>query len=405
MKRRRNMKALMYGAGNIGRGFIAQLFCESGYHTTFVDVVDAVVAQLNERGEYPLYVTRDGEYERQTVTDVSAVDGMDPDAVAAAIAEADIMATAVGVNILKFIAEPISRGVKERMRRGAGPLDVIVCENKIDANVYLHDLIALYLDAEEKRYFDANFGFVEASIGRMVPATPADIKEKEPLAVCVEPYNTLPVDRAAFKGNVPKIAHLLPYNPFELYIERKLYMHNMSHAVCAYLGALFGYEYIWQAADDKRIRYIALAALCESASALSAYHKADVRQLTDHAFDLLSRYDNKLLGDTVARVGRDTVRKLSALDRIPGALKRAAGCGVSNYFIVAGLAAGLLFAPEGDDPSLEVAAYTRENGVAAALAKYSDVTDPDTVALAERMYGALAADPSSALDLIISQKI
>ena len=122
------MKAVMYGAGNIGRGFIAQLFTESGYHTTFVDVVDSVVNELNDKNEYPLYITRGGEYERNKVVNVDAVNGKDPEAVAEAISEADIMATAVGVNILKFIAEPISLGVKRRMRKSKGTLNIIVCE-------------------------------------------------------------------------------------------------------------------------------------------------------------------------------------------------------------------------------------------------------------------------------------
>ena len=399
------MDAVMYGAGNIGRGFIAQLFTASGYHTTFVDVVDSVVDRLNSEGSYPLYVTRGNEYERTVVTNVSAVNGKDPDCVADVISKADIMATAVGVNILKFIAEPISRGVRRRMETGGGPLNIIVCENKIDANVYLHDLIAGYLNETEKSYFDENFGFVEASIGRMVPATPADIKEKEPLAVCVEPYCTLPVDRDAFKGEIPDIQNMLPYSPFELYIERKLYMHNMSHAVCAYLGNLFGYKYIWEAACDTRIRFIALGALMQSATALSVRHGADIAPLAEHAFDLLTRYDNKLLGDTIARVGNDTKRKLSAVDRIPGAIKCAKENGLPFNFIAAGLAAGLLFAPETDVSSTEVAAFVRQNGAAAALKEYSDINDPQIVSYVEKLYAAFSADPSSAIDLVIKETI
>ena len=41
------MKAVMYGGGNIGRGFIGTLFSASGFETVFVDVVDAVVNTLN----------------------------------------------------------------------------------------------------------------------------------------------------------------------------------------------------------------------------------------------------------------------------------------------------------------------------------------------------------------------
>ena len=139
------MKAVMYGAGNIGRGFIAQLFNLSGYETCFVDVNMDVVNRLNEDGKYPLFITDKGEYIKTEVDNVRCANGSDLEEVAREIAEADIMATAVGVNILKFIAKPISEGVKARMKSGKGPLDIIICENKIDANIYLHDLISEYL--------------------------------------------------------------------------------------------------------------------------------------------------------------------------------------------------------------------------------------------------------------------
>ena len=45
------MKAVMYGAGNIGRGFIGQLLSQSGYHVDFIDVAPAVIEQLNTQHE------------------------------------------------------------------------------------------------------------------------------------------------------------------------------------------------------------------------------------------------------------------------------------------------------------------------------------------------------------------
>ena len=55
-------KAVQFGAGNIGRGFLGQLFFESGYETTFVDVVEPLVAGLNERHSYPLRILDDVSY-------------------------------------------------------------------------------------------------------------------------------------------------------------------------------------------------------------------------------------------------------------------------------------------------------------------------------------------------------
>ena len=91
------MKAVMYGGGNIGRGFIGALLSQSGYEVTFVDVVDAVVDTLNQNHKYPIRILSNEGYKDVDVLNVSAVNGNNMDAVAEAIAGADIMATAVAI--------------------------------------------------------------------------------------------------------------------------------------------------------------------------------------------------------------------------------------------------------------------------------------------------------------------
>ncbi|MBQ6702659.1 MAG: mannitol dehydrogenase [Clostridia bacterium] len=383
-------KAVMYGGGNIGRGFIAQLFNLSGYEVVFIDVVDALVEKVNNDKEYPIYITNGDSYDKYTVTNVRAVNGKDENAVAEEIATADVMATAVGVNILKFIAKPLAAGVEKRASINGKPLNIIICENKIDADKYLRSLVNEHLTEAGKKYFEEQVGLVEASIGRMVPATPDNIKAENFLAVCVEPYCTLPVDKNGFKGEIPEIKNMEPFAPFEFFIQRKLFMHNMSHAVTAYLGNLCGYEYIWEAIDDARIRYVALRALLESALAMHKEHGVDIADLLDHCYDLLNRFTNKLLGDTIARVGRDTQRKLNKEDRIVGALNLCKKNGVDAKYLYVAVAAGLRFAPEGDDSSIEIANYTKENGVKAALAKYCEITDEKDVACISEWYDKLA---------------
>lgn len=131
----------MYGGGNIGRGFIAQLFYLTGYETVFIDVNQNLVDSLNKTHEYPIYITGEKDYEKFTVKNVRAVNGNDTEAVADEISTADIMATAVGANILKFIAAPIAAGIRRRMDNGGSPLNIIVCENLLDADKYLRSLI------------------------------------------------------------------------------------------------------------------------------------------------------------------------------------------------------------------------------------------------------------------------
>ena len=368
----------MYGAGNIGRGFIGQLFSQSGYEVAFIDVNMTVIDRLNADREYPVYITAGDHYDISPVKNVYGIDGKDIPAIADAMAEADIMATAVGVNILKFIAEPFAAGVKRRMEKGIeAPLNVIICENMIGADSYFAGLVKQKLDDAEKAYFDSHIALVEPSIGRMVPATPKEIAEANPLAVCVEPYCELPVDKAAFRGEIPQIKNMVPFAPFDFYIRRKLFMHNMSHALVAYLGYRKGYTYIWEAVADPDIRGDAIHALSEASCALSAEYGVPLKELMSFSNDLIDRFGNKLLGDTVERVGKDTKRKLSENDRLIGAANLCLKHGLIPNFISKGIAAALEFAPDGDESSKELAAYAKEHGAAAALEKYGNVK-PDS---------------------------
>ena len=164
-----------------------------------------MVEKVNNDKEYPVYITNGDSYNKYTVTNVRAVNGKDENAVAEEIATADVMATAVGVNILKFIAKPLAAGVEKRASINGKPLNIIICENKIDADKYLRSLVNEHLSEAGKKYFAESVGLVEASIGRMVPATPDSIKAENFLAVCVEPYCTLPVDKNGFVGEIPEI--------------------------------------------------------------------------------------------------------------------------------------------------------------------------------------------------------
>ena len=335
------MKAVMYGGGNIGRGFIGALLSQSGYEVTFVDVVDAVVDTLNREHKYPIRILSNEGHKDVDVLNVSAVNGNNMEAVADAIANADIMETAVGARILKFIVPNIVAGLRKRWAMGKEPLNIIICENLMDANKVLEEMLKAQLTEEEKAIFDQNVGLVEASIGRMVPVQTEEMKDGNPMRVCVESYGFLPVDKAAFKGEIPAITNMVPFEPFDFYIKRKLYIHNMGHATCAYLGDLLGLEYIYQAIDVPEVRIIVQNAMLESAQALSKTYGVELGSIVCHIEDLLYRFTNKALKDTCARVGGDPARKLSLEDRLIGSSLLAQKTGAIPAYIAIGAAAGL----------------------------------------------------------------
>ncbi len=328
----------MYGAGNIGRGFIGMLFSQSGYEVTFVDVMDAIVEKLNQDHAYPIRVVSSEGYVDLPVENVNAVNGNDREAVARLIADCDIMATAVGVNILKNIAPNLAAGIRLRMNENGTPLNILICENLIDANKMLERLIKEELNPVEEKWFEENVGLVEVSVGRMVPVQTEEMKDGNPLRVCVERYGFLPADKAAFKGSIPKIKDMIAYEPFDFYIQRKLYIHNMAHAICAYLGLYLGMDYIYEAIDDPEIHLIVNGAMTESSMALSKKYDMPLQDLIRHTQDLQIRFTNSALKDTCARVGADPKRKLASNDRLAGSSRTCLEEGIFPAYLSVGTA-------------------------------------------------------------------
>ena len=368
-------KAVMYGAGNIGRGFIGQLLSQSGYEVVFLDINKTVIDCLNADRSYPLRLISPGGWQEETVQNVRGVNSMDAGLAAEEIATADVMATAVGANILPRIAPVVAKGLALRWQQGnMVPLDIIICENLLHADKYFKGLLEENLDKQLHGLLEEKVGLVEASIGRMVPVATAEMQQGNPLRVWAEPYCELPVDKMAFKGPVPGIVGIKPFAPFEFFIERKLFMHNMSHAVLAYMGRLAGCEFIWQAVRNEKIAKVVRGALAESGRALSQKHNVPLEELEAFSADLMVRFDNPMLGDTVARVGRDPIRKLEKHDRLAGALFLCIDQNVKPAYISAGIAAALRFEEPGDEASLKVRETVKKKGVEKALKTYCAIT-------------------------------
>ena len=102
----------------------------------------------------------------------------------------------------------------------------------------------------------------------------------------------------------------------------KLFIHNLGHATAAYLGHLQGKAFIWECVEVPVIRTQTREAMWTAAQALIRRYPSEFDQnnLAEHIEDLLRRFANRALGDTVFRVGRDLQRKLTPDDRLIGAL-------------------------------------------------------------------------------------
>ncbi|MBU8914173.1 MAG: mannitol-1-phosphate 5-dehydrogenase [Spirochaetales bacterium] len=316
------MTLTLFGAGNIGRSFIAPVFSAAGYEITFVDINETVVSAINHRGEYDVVMlAATGDESRVRVSSVSAIDARDTEAVAAVVAATDIAATAVGADGFGPVCELVAHGLVQRGSTRPGvPLDVILAENIPGAADLARRRVATIAGDDLSL-----LGLVETSIGKMVPIVPAAVAASDPLLVYAEPYNTLIVDRLGFVGPAPRIPDLLAVDNIRAYIDRKLFIHNLGHAAVAYVGFAENPDAVTiaDAIFAPKVRAAAERAMLQSADGLYLEYPDEFRpgDLESHVEDLLTRFANPALNDTVFRVGRDLNRKLGPGDRIVGAMR------------------------------------------------------------------------------------
>lgn len=366
--------AIQFGAGNIGRGFIGAVLNQAGYQVIFADVVETLLQQINERKGYTVHITDTNSRDIE-VKNISAVNSGSDEAVAK-VAEADVITTAVGLRILKFVAPTVAKGIAARKAAGnEKPLNVIACENGLKATSQLKELVFSQLDAETAAWAESHVGFPDAAVDRIVPPVHCEI----PLDVAVEEYFEWDVEKSSFVGEIPQIDGMTPVDNLEAYVERKLFTLNTGHATAAYLGKLKGLNTIGEAIADPEVYANVKGAMQQSGEGLIKKFGFDHDKHFAYIEKILKRFQNPYLKDECNRVGREPGRKLSANDRIILPLLTAKGFGLAYDKLVLLAAAALTFNNPEDPQSVEIQQSIKDNGVEATIVKYTGLAAGDSV--------------------------
>ena len=358
------MKALHFGAGNIGRGFIGKLLAESEAELTFADANTELVDQLNHSQQYKVHVVG-SQHQIDVVRRIVAVNANSGEVIDR-IRQADLITTAVGPMILDKIAATLASGLQLRFDDGnLTPLNIIACENMVRGTTHLKTAVLARLPEAYHERLEQCVGFVDSAVDRIVP--PAAAANDDPLEVTVESFSEWIVDQSQFKGQVPAVTGMELTGNLIAFVERKLFTLNTGHCITAYLGALAGYSTIREAIADAVIQDKVRRAMQQSGEVLVRRYGFD-RQL-HHAYieKILGRFANPYLVDEIDRVGRQPLRKLGPDDRLIKPLLGTLEYGLEHDALLEGIAAALCYRNETDPQAVELQQMIQNEGVASTL--------------------------------------
>lgn len=372
------MSCVIFGAGKIARGFIGHLLYLSEIDFTFVEKFDGLVDLINERKEYTVNIL--GAPDKNCVVkNAKALGFGDKEAIAEAIANADAVFNAVGGKNLGEIVPFLTAGIEKKAKRG-GHLNFVTCENwKQPANI-LREGIEAILAPEAREYFNNNVGITEAVIMRSAIESDAELLKKDPLIVNVQDFWELPVDASRISGSLPNILGLKLVPEFTGFLERKFYTYNAANGTTSYLGALFGYEKIADAAHDERILKILDGVYQETAQALSKKHNFPLEEQLAFTLTSKKKLQDYTIVDFIERNARDPLRKLGPDDRLVGSARLVDSFGIRPENLCTAIAAAIYYTSEGDPFAEELKSMREEKGVDYVLENVCKLDTNGTIA-------------------------
>ncbi len=167
-------------------------------------------------------------------------------------------------------------------------------------------------------------------------------------AFLVEEFNRILVGQTGVSDFQPGIEVFIEKDDLLAFEEAKLYGHNAIHALLGFLGDVRGYTRMAELKEDPAVMQIGRRAFLQESGTALIKKYAHLRDelfteagFRNYAEDLLERMTNPYLADTVARAGRDPLRKLGINDRIFGTMALALEYGIEPGNMALGAMAGI----------------------------------------------------------------
>lgn len=362
--------AVHFGAGKIGRGFIADLLHASGYRIVFADVVQPLIDLVNKDHEYSLFLI-DHDYEERTIDNIVAYSTVtEAERVVEEIVRAEILTTSVMATNLPKIAPLLARALKARrqMRTDGQPkLIVMACENAImGTDILKKSMLETGIMTEAE--MDSVAVFPNTAVDRMVFDGHHHGKDGIEIGDAFE----LAIEKNKLEDPASEPVQGAEYvDDLEKFLQRKIYMVNCGHALTSYFAFVNGYKTVQEGLADADIRESVRRAVMESAAALEKIYGFSHESLEAYMQVMIfKRYTTPGVCDPITRVAREPIRKLAPNDRILGPAIQCEKLGLDNTWLLKGAACALRYKNPEDAQAVELQDFIAQNGVEAAIEKY-----------------------------------
>ena len=215
-------KAIHFGAGNIGRGFIGPVLQDNNYQVIFVDVDERLIDKLNTSKEYKVFKLGNAKDNSINVQNVSAVSLNNFSAISDILNEVTLISSSVGPKFVQDVFDVINK---------------VQFKNEVTFIAFENMYRASSTVQKNSEASNPYVTVIDAVVDKIIPP-----QKKDSLDVIVENYGSIILDES--KTKPLEISDIVKYGYYEEEFIKKLWLLNGLHLQLAYFGISKGYKYI-----------------------------------------------------------------------------------------------------------------------------------------------------------------
>jgi mannitol-1-phosphate 5-dehydrogenase len=319
-------KALIIGAGAIGRGFLPWIFTEE-YQLTYFDSNTELTELLAQQNYFTTHLSDFSSLHAKRVF-------------ATFISSDEHLSEEISTYDLCFIS--------------VGPRNVEhlpLCLSKLECPAFSLENDSKTVDRIREKFGLHHVYFGVPDVISSCTASQASLAE-DPLSLHTED-GVLYLDSEGYEQIIHKLNKTVSASQSSIDKEwdAKLYLHNTPHCIAAYLGYQNECDYLHEAMSIASVRDIVEGVIEETLLSLKASKKYDHKFLESYAQKEVNRFSDPLLFDPVKRVARHPLRKLRRRPngRLLGALEMCVLSSTPYQNILTGIVSALSYMDPTDD--------------------------------------------------------